>query len=123
VLAIVALALGKLLGWVWMDAFSGIVGSIVITRWSLHLLRDTSRILLDSGVPPAVTVGVREAIEADADNRVADLHVWPVSASHAAAVISVVTDHPKAPAHYKDLLADITELSHVTVEVNPCSRC
>jgi cation diffusion facilitator family transporter len=119
-LAIVALSLGKLLGWVWMDAFSGIVGSIVITRWSLHLLRDTSKILLDSGVPATVTVGVREAIEADADNRIADLHVWRVSASHAAAVISVVTDHPKAPAHYKDLLADITELSHVTVEVNPC---
>jgi len=120
VLAIVALSLGKLLGWVWMDAFSGIVGSVVITRWSLHLLRDTSRILLDSGVPSRVVVGVREAIEADADNRVADLHVWRVSASHAAAVISVVTDHPKAPAHYKDLLTDITELSHVTVEVNPC---
>ncbi|NCO56603.1 MAG: cation transporter [Nitrospirae bacterium CG18_big_fil_WC_8_21_14_2_50_70_55] len=120
VLAIAALALGKLLGWVWMDAFSGIVGSIVITRWSLQLLRDTSKILLDSDVPSPLVAGVRGAIEADADNRIADLHVWRVSANHAAAVISVVTDHPKAPAHYKELLARFAELAHITVEVNPC---
>ncbi|HEX9593823.1 MAG TPA: CDF family Co(II)/Ni(II) efflux transporter DmeF [bacterium] len=119
VLAIVALSFGKAFGWVWLDSVMGIVGAVVITRWSLYLLRDTAQILLDSGVHPATVAGIRTAIEADADNRVADLHIWQLSAHHAAAVISVVTHYPRDPSHYKGLLADFAELAHVTVEVNP----
>jgi cation diffusion facilitator family transporter len=119
VLAIVALSFGKAFGWVWLDSAMGIVGAVVITRWSLHLLRDTAQILLDSGVHPETVAGIRAAIEADADNRVADLHIWQLSAHHAAAVISVVTHYPREPSHYKRLLTDFAELSHVTVEVIP----
>jgi cation diffusion facilitator family transporter len=119
VLAIFALSFGKAFGWVWLDSAMGIVGAVVITRWSLHLLRDTAQILLDSGVHPETVAQIRTAIEADADNRVADLHIWQLSAHHAAAVISVVTHYPRDPSHYKELLADVAELSHVTVEVNP----
>ena len=42
--AIFALLSGKFFGWMWMDAAMGIVGSIIIGRWSFGLLRDTSRI-------------------------------------------------------------------------------
>ena len=34
VLAIVALVPGSLYGWSWMDPAMGIIGGIVITRWS-----------------------------------------------------------------------------------------
>lgn len=47
VLAIFALSFGKLFGWQWLDPLMGIVGALVITRWSYGLLRDTSKILLD----------------------------------------------------------------------------
>ena len=47
VLAIVALSAGRLLGWVWMDPLMGIVGAVVISRWSCSLMRDTGRILLE----------------------------------------------------------------------------
>jgi cation diffusion facilitator family transporter len=60
VLAIVALIAGRQLGWVWMDPAMGIVGSIVIARWSYGLLRDTSGVLLDAEVPAAR----RDAIQA-----------------------------------------------------------
>jgi cation diffusion facilitator family transporter len=119
VLAIVALSFGKAFGWVWLDSVMGIVGAVVITRWSVQLLRDTSQILLDSGVHPGTVDRIRTAIEADADNRVADLHIWQLSGHHVAAVVSVVTHYPQEPSHYKRLLADVAELSHVTVEVNP----
>src|SRR5262245_13500969 len=45
-LAIAALTAGKLLGWSWMDPIMGLVGSLVIARWSYALLKDTSRVLL-----------------------------------------------------------------------------
>jgi cation diffusion facilitator family transporter len=120
-LAIIALVAGMFLGWVWLDAVMGIVGALVITRWSWGLLRDTSAILLDSDVSPATVEAVQATIEADADNRVADLHVWRVGPHHLAAIISVVTHYPQPPEHYKELLHDIPNLAHISVEVQPCA--
>ena len=60
------------------------------------------------------------AIEADADNRIADLHVWCLTPNQLAATISIVTHYPKAPEEYKKLLTHMTSLAHVLVEVNPC---
>jgi hypothetical protein len=34
-------------------------------------------------------------------------------------MLTVVTHHPKEPAHYKALLAGVPGLSHVTVEEDP----
>lgn len=120
VCAIAALTAGKMLGWVWMDPGMGIVGSVIIARWSWTLVRDTSRILLDGGVDPGTVAAIRSAVEADADNRVSDLHVWRVGSEHLAAVVSIVTHDPRPPEHYKRLLAEFDSLAHVTVEVNPC---
>ncbi|NTW02671.1 MAG: cation transporter [Oscillochloris sp.] len=120
-LAIIALGAGMFLGWVWLDAVMGIVGALVIMRWSWGLLRDTSAILLDSDTPTAKVQAVRARIEADADNRVADLHLWRVGPRHLAAVITVVTHYPQLPDHYKALLRDMSELAHVSVEVQHCT--
>ncbi|HDN26816.1 MAG TPA: cation transporter [Thioploca sp.] len=121
VLAIIALLAGKAFGWVWLDPIMGIVGAVLITRWSYGLLRDTSGILLDSQVDSATLSKVRSAIEADADNQVADLHIWRIAPQHSAAIISIVTHHPQSPEHYKKLLADFGELTHVTIEACPCT--
>jgi cation diffusion facilitator family transporter len=120
VLAIVALVAGKALGWTWMDPVMGIAGGLVIARWSYGLLRDTSAVLLDGEVSDARKLRIRAAIEAETDNRVADLHVWRVGPAHLAAILSVVTSNPRPPAHYKTLLASQADLVHVTVEVHPC---
>ena len=37
-----SLVFGKFLGWNWLDPLMGIVGALVITRWSFGLLRDSS---------------------------------------------------------------------------------
>jgi len=120
VLAIAALSTGKLFGWTWMDPIMGLVGSIVIARWSYGLLRDTSRVLLDAELPEERRVAIRGAIESDADSRVADLHVWRVGPRHLAATVSVVAHDPHEPDHYKRLLARQHDLVHVTVEVHCC---
>ena len=117
-LAIFALFSGKLLGWVWMDPVMGIVGAALITRWSIGLLKDTGAILLDSGVEQELIVDIVKTIESDTDNRVCDIHVWPLGASHFAAILSIVTHLPKPPQHYKDLLHDFPGLDHITIEIH-----
>jgi cation diffusion facilitator family transporter len=120
VLAIIALLAGKSLGWIWLDPVIGIVGALVISRWSYGLLRDTSAVLLDSEPGEQRRREITNAIEADGDNRVADLHVWRVGPEHLAAIVSVVTARPRSPSHYKALLAGHPDLTHLTVEVEPC---
>jgi cation diffusion facilitator family transporter len=121
-LAIAALTAGKYLAWTWMDPVMGLVGAFVIARWSIGLLRDTSRVLLDAEVGHRRREAVTKAIESDADNRVTDLHIWRVGPRHLAAIVSLVTDEPRDPAHYKALLQRFADLAHVTIEVHPCRR-
>lgn len=120
VLAIIALVSGKQFGWTFMDPVMGIVGSLVIARWSYGLLGDTSAVLLDAEVALDHRAQVKKAIESDADNRVVDLHLWRVGPKHLAAIVSVVSHEPKEPAHYRSLLKSFSDLAHVTVEVHPC---
>lgn len=120
VLAIAALSTGKLLGWTWMDPVMGLVGSVVIARWSYALLRDTSRVLLDAELSEERREQIRDAIESDADTRVADLHVWRVGPRHLAAIVSVVAHDAREPDHYKRLVAEQRDLVHVTIEVHRC---
>ncbi|MBW1841034.1 MAG: hypothetical protein JRI75_04505 [Deltaproteobacteria bacterium] len=57
---------------------------------------------------------------ADAANRVSDIHAWNVGPVDCAVMISLVTHFSKNPEHYKSLLGGFHELTHLTVEVNPC---
>ena len=100
--------------------FEGIVGALVIGHWTYGLLRDTSRILLDGEADESVKADIKNIIEADADNRVTDLHVWRLGPRHLAVIVSVVSHFPKDANHYKGLLRDFRDLAHVTVEVNRC---
>ena len=61
---------------------------------------------------------IRKAIETTGD-RICDLHVWQVGPGHHAAIVSLVSNTPRDPAHYKARLARIAALSHITVEVQP----
>jgi cation diffusion facilitator family transporter len=120
VLAIIALLCGKIFGWIRLDAIMGIVGAAVILRWAYLLLRDTSKILLDETVGGETADMIRSILEADADTKVADLHLWRVGSSHISAIISLVTSRPQPPEYYKELLVPHIKLAHVTVEVHTC---
>jgi cation diffusion facilitator family transporter len=121
VTAIVALTTGKFFGWVWMDPLMGIVGSLVIARWSYGLLRETSAVLLDGSVGEETRLRILAALEEHSGDLVSDLHVWRVGPGRLAALVSVVSDDPRPPDHYRELLRNAVELAHVTVEVNRCS--
>ncbi|MCK6481923.1 MAG: CDF family Co(II)/Ni(II) efflux transporter DmeF [Planctomycetes bacterium] len=120
VAALLALFAGRFFGWNWMDPAMGIVGSLVIARWSTGLLRDTARVLLDAEVPEERRRAIRETLESDGDARVADLHLWRVGPRHMAAVVTLVAGSPQAPERYRERLAVHADLVHVTVEVHRC---
>ncbi|MFH1006343.1 MAG: CDF family Co(II)/Ni(II) efflux transporter DmeF [Candidatus Latescibacterota bacterium] len=121
VLAIIALLCGKLFGWNWLDPIIGIVGAAVITRWAYGLMRETSSILLDASIEKSDESVLRSLIESDSDNRIADFHLWKVGPDDYAAIISLVTHFPKSAEHYRALLKDHHELSHITIEISPCT--
>lgn len=116
-LAIAALLLGGLNGWVWADPAMGVVGGLVIARWSWGLIRDAGGVLLDRTPDGDDLPGeIRQALENHGD-RLTDLHVWRIGPGHYAAIISIASTAPKPPSRYKAMLAHIHELSHVTIEV------
>ncbi len=113
VLAIVALIAGRYLGWVWLDPVMGIVGAIVIARWSWSLMRDTASVLLDT-TDQAIEAEVREMVERPGDARILDLHVWRIGPETHAAIVSI-TGGADADA-VRRRLAPVHELGHLTVE-------
>ncbi|MGE0667508.1 MAG: CDF family Co(II)/Ni(II) efflux transporter DmeF [Sphingomonadales bacterium] len=119
VTAIAALLLGKYFGWWWVDPLMGIAGGGVIMVWAWGLLRQSGATLIDMS-DEGLRREVVEAIEGDADNKVADLHLWRVGPGHWAAIVSLVTHHPRDLDHYRKLLEPVHEISHLTVEIQSC---
>lgn len=113
VLAIAALVAGRYLGWVWLDPLMGIVGAIVIARWSWSLVRDTAAVLLDT-TDKAIEAEVREFVEGPGDARITDLHVWRIGPEAHAAIVSVTGGVDSETVRKR--LRPVHELGHLTVE-------
>jgi cation diffusion facilitator family transporter len=122
VLAIAGLMAGRFLGWTWMDPLIGIVGALVISQWSIGLMREAGRSLMDAHDNSARIHAIRERLETglgpDGD-RVTDVHLWRVGPGHDALIVALESARPAHPDVYKAKLAGIAQLSHVTIEVNP----
>lgn len=119
-LAIVALLAGRFYGWIWMDPLMGIVGSLVIARWSWGLLKGSGAVLLDNVPDQTLAQRIRLALEQN-DDRVSDLHLWRVGPGHLALVVSIVSHEPQAPGSYKKKLQALHDFSHMTVEIHACA--
>jgi len=119
VLALAALAAGKYGGQGWMDPAMGLVGAVLVTRWSAGLMRASGRVLLDRQAPEPLLRAVREAVENGDGHRVADLHVWSVGPGIYAAEIVIETPAPLTPDRYRERLPRDAGLVHVALEVRP----
>ena len=119
-LAIVALLAAKYLGWQWMDPAMGIVGALLVTRWSWGLLRDSAQVLLDRQAPD-LCEQIKETLETTKDERISDLHVWSIGPGIYAAIVALVADKPQSPHYYRERLQSrLPSLAHVTVEAECC---
>jgi cation diffusion facilitator family transporter len=114
VLAILALLGGRFYGWTWLDAVIGIVGALIILRWSYGLIATSAATLLDTVPDRQVASEIVRSLEVDGD-QVSDLHLWRLGPGHAGVIASVVSHDPQPPDVYKARLASIHGLSHVTI--------
>jgi cation diffusion facilitator family transporter len=117
-LAIFALLSAKYFGLIWADPAMGIVGAILVARWSLGLIFSTAQILLDREGPTDLRSEVRHRIESQDDAHIVDLHVWAVGPNIYSAIVALVTRHPQPPEHYKALIPKSLNIVHMTVEVH-----
>jgi cation diffusion facilitator family transporter len=115
VAAIVALALGRWLGWGFLDPLCALAGSVLIARWAVGLVRATSRLLLDVTPAPGASDALRAAVKA-AGGEVVDLHYWESSPGHRACVLTVrLATHGELDALRAQLHA-AADIDHLTVE-------
>lgn len=121
VLAIGGLFAARAFNWVWIDPVVGFIGACVIASWAYSLIRDAGAVLIDIVPDRKVEGKIRQLIEVEGD-KISDLHLWQIGPGHRAAIISIVTDRPQAVTIYKQRLAALRNLSHVTIEVSACEH-
>ncbi|MGE0712488.1 MAG: CDF family Co(II)/Ni(II) efflux transporter DmeF [Planctomycetota bacterium] len=119
VTALVALLGGRFYGLSWLDPVMGLLGSVLVARWSWGLIRQTSTVLLDHQAPVRVQEHLRAALEQD-DARVADLHVWSIGPSARAACVTLVAHDPLGPEDYKARVPAALSIRHLTLELHTC---
>jgi len=120
VLAIIALLTAKYFGFIWMDPAMGIVGAILVARWSVGLLQTTSGVLLDKQGPENLRREIKESIEQDDDSEIVDLHLWSIGPNIYTAVIAVVAHRPATPEQYKERIPKNLGLAHISIEIHEC---
>ncbi len=120
VLAIFALIAGKYLAFVWMDPLMGVVGAVLVARWSVGLLCVTSGVLLDQQGPDEIRKIITESIENDHDSKVVDLHVWSIGPNIYAVILAVVAHEPESPEGYRARIPKDLGLDHIAIEVRQC---
>lgn len=118
ILAIAALLAAKFYGLTWMDPMMGIVGAILVARWSWGLLRDSGKILLDRQAPAEIIEHIKHHIEQESGSTVTDLHVWSIGPGIFACELCITTANGHPPDHYKSLLPQDLNIVHATVEVH-----
>ncbi len=116
-LAIVALVVGKYIGLLWMDPLMGIVGAIVILRWSYGLIKDSSEVLLDKSVKKSTLENISNALSQQ-NTVVNDIHVWKIATAHQAAILKVTSNEPLNSDEYERILKGLLpQLSHLSIEI------
>jgi len=116
VLAIFALLVAKFYGYSWADPVVGILGSVVVAKWAIGLLKQTSSVLLDKGDYQEEIETIRTKIE-NGSTRIDDIHVWQISENERSLILKIDSYEDKNPKHYHDMVKKIGKYDHVTIEV------
>mgnify|MGYP006279691735 FL=1 len=117
-LAIFALLVAKFFGLIWMDPLMGFVGAALVFKWSLGLLRTTSRVLLDRQGSEDVQRKIKESLEADQQSRVTDLHLWSLAPGKYSLIVSLLSWNGKTPSDYKQVIPSHMNVVHASIEVH-----
>ena len=120
VLAIAALIAGKYLGWDFLDPVLGILGAILVAKWSIGLMRQTGKSLLDAEMDHPVVEEIKEVIDGlNMSISMTDLHVWKVGKGKFSCILVLETTDKNLTADMvRHALSIHDEIVHVSVEIN-----
>ena len=123
-LAIIALLAAKFYAWNWMDPIMGIIGAILITKWSIGLLKQSGNVLLDRQGPDYLVKSVEKVIKSmPSKPEIVDLHIWLIGPNIFSAAITVLANEEKCiGCLIKSEIKNISAIVHTTIEVHQCSR-
>ena len=123
-LAIIALLAAKFYAWNWMDPIMGIIGAILITKWSIGLLKQSGNVLLDRQGPDHLVKSVEKVIKSmPSKPEIVDLHIWLIGPNIFSAAITVLANEEKCiGCLIKSEIKNISAIVHTTIEVHQYSR-
>ena len=123
-LAIIALLAAKFYAWNWMDPIMGIIGAILITKWSIGLLKQSGNVLLDRQGPDHLVKSVEKVIKSmPSKPEIVDLHIWLIGPNIFSAAITVLANEEKCiGCLIKSEIKNISAIVHTTIEVHQCSK-
>ena len=116
ILAIGALLMGKYLGWQMMDPLMGIVGAIVILKWSKGLLSTTSEILLDRAAGGELEDQVRTTIETVTDSEHIEIKLWYLSSNKSAVSLKIKGLKKEQIKISRERLLELSGIGYVNIE-------
>jgi cation diffusion facilitator family transporter len=116
VLAIMALLLGQWQGWTWLDPAVGILGGLVVFKWSLGLIKQSGMDLLDAHDVSIDREKLVTKIENDG-SKVMDIHLWKLAPGQVGCEIIVQRNNNQLSANYRDLIQKEFAIHHLIIEV------
>jgi cation diffusion facilitator family transporter len=116
VFAIVALCLGQWQGWSWLDPFVGVVGGLVVFKWSLGLIHQSGMDLLDAHDVSIDRENLIKTIETDG-SKVLDIHLWRLSPGQVGCELIIKKNLEQRSSDYRDVIANNFDIHHLIIEV------
>jgi cation diffusion facilitator family transporter len=120
--AIGALLGGRYFGWVWLDPAMAILGSLVILKWGVGLVRLSGRQLLDVAPSPELEKTIRSKLVALGEAEIRDLHVWEMGPGRRGCIVSILTTDPRPLDDYRTAILTAAPIDHLTVEIDHVAR-
>ena len=119
VLAIIALFAAKYFNWNSLDALLGIVGALLVARWSWGLLRETAKTLIDAEMNHPVVQEIKDVMAQFPQVEMTDLHVWKVGKGKFSCILGLETTLADlSPDQVKAQLSIREEIVHASVEIH-----
>jgi cation diffusion facilitator family transporter len=116
VLAIVALFLAEWKGWVWIDPAVGVLGGVVVLKWSMGLIKSSGMDLLDAHDESVDRAGLVKTVEFDG-SKVVDMHLWKLAPGQVGGEIVIKRNANQPSSYYRDLIQKSFAIHHLIIEV------
>ena len=117
--AIIALFAAKYFNWNSLDALLGIVGALLVARWSWGLLRETAKTLIDAEMNHPVVQEIKDVMAQFPQVEMTDLHVWKVGKGKFSCILGLETTLADlSPDQVKAQLSIHEEIVHASVEIH-----